>query len=532
MIPNAISDSRNRIWWFCALYLIALIPAMLLRDFTPSNELRYLSIADEALRDGRFFAFTNQGLPYADKPPLYLWWVMLCRVMAGQHCMLLLSLMTLIPACVIFLVMDRWIRPYVSADTRGVAIMMLSTCVMFIGAVMVLRMDMLMCMFIMLALRSFWLWHTDPGHNARQRWLFPLWIFLGVFTKGPLAFLIPLLGSAAYLAVQGELKRFFHYWTWSTWGILIALCAAWFGGVYVDGGSEYLDNLLFHQTVGRAVDAFHHKRPFFYFALSIWYCLAPWSLLLAVVLFKSLRKHLVKRSSLAAYMLVVALTVFVMLSCISSKVDIYILPAIPLIVCGSALLADTFRHDRLARWMVGIIAIIFILALPGFIAVACIGALPFHASPFFYVAAAIMTAGGIVAMTGMFAKRYRHDLFKGIRAITYSLLLGVFVGAWGLPAANPVIGYGAMCRRVAELEAQHPDAEVVAWQIKRAENMDAYLGHDFTIVDKGEPFYPNPDRSYIIMTTPRGAETLDATSKWAEGSKVVVYIEGSGVKAR
>ena len=31
--------------------LLALLPVMLLRDFTPSNELRYLSIADEALRE-------------------------------------------------------------------------------------------------------------------------------------------------------------------------------------------------------------------------------------------------------------------------------------------------------------------------------------------------------------------------------------------------------------------------------------------------------------------------------------------------
>lgn len=526
MILNIRHDSKYRIWFFCALYFIALVPAMLLRDFTPSNELRYLSIADEALRNGTFFAFTNQGIPYADKPPLYLWWVMLCRVIAGRHCMMLLSLMTLIPSCVIFLAMDRWIKPYLSTATRGIAIMMLGTCVMFIGAVMVLRMDMLMCMFIMLALRSFWLWHTDPQRHSGQRWLFPIWIFLGVFTKGPLAFLFPLAGTAVYLATQKQIKRFFHYWTWSTWGILVALCAVWFGAVYADGGYEYLDNLLFHQTVGRAVDAFHHKRPFFYYGLSIWYCLAPWSLLLAVVLVKGLRRSLVKRDSLATYMLVVALTIFVMLSCISSKVDIYILPAIPLIVCGSAFLIDTYRRDALARCMVGIIASVFILALPAFTIAAAIGKLPFNASPFFYAAAAIMTLGGIVAMSGMFAKRLGHDLFKGIRAITYALLLGVFVGAWGLPAANPVIGYGAMCERVAELEDRYPEAEIVAWQIKRAENMDAYLGHDFTIVEKGEPFYPHPSRSYIIMTTPKAVQDLPApTAAYPVGSKVVAYID-------
>ena len=39
-----------------AVYLIvlaALLPVLLLRDYTPSNELRYLSIVDEALRERR-----------------------------------------------------------------------------------------------------------------------------------------------------------------------------------------------------------------------------------------------------------------------------------------------------------------------------------------------------------------------------------------------------------------------------------------------------------------------------------------------
>lgn len=50
------------------LVLLAFVPLMLLRDVTPNNELRYLSIADEAIRNGMLFAFTNHGVPYADNP--------------------------------------------------------------------------------------------------------------------------------------------------------------------------------------------------------------------------------------------------------------------------------------------------------------------------------------------------------------------------------------------------------------------------------------------------------------------------------
>ena len=59
------------LFWF-----IALLPIIILRDFTPTNELRYLSIVDEALLNGDIFTFTNQGEIYADKPPLHFWFMM------------------------------------------------------------------------------------------------------------------------------------------------------------------------------------------------------------------------------------------------------------------------------------------------------------------------------------------------------------------------------------------------------------------------------------------------------------------------
>ena len=44
------------------LLLLAVLPVLIFRDYTPSNELRYLSIVDEALRNGDIFTFTNHGI--------------------------------------------------------------------------------------------------------------------------------------------------------------------------------------------------------------------------------------------------------------------------------------------------------------------------------------------------------------------------------------------------------------------------------------------------------------------------------------
>ncbi|MBR5055673.1 MAG: hypothetical protein IKX03_00600, partial [Bacteroidales bacterium] len=62
-----------------ALIFVLLLPVLLRRDLTPTNEMKYLEIADEALRDGHFWCLFHNGEMYADKPPLYIWIVMLFR---------------------------------------------------------------------------------------------------------------------------------------------------------------------------------------------------------------------------------------------------------------------------------------------------------------------------------------------------------------------------------------------------------------------------------------------------------------------
>ncbi|MEG0455696.1 MAG: glycosyltransferase family 39 protein, partial [Bacteroides sp.] len=175
--------------------LLALLPVLIFRDYTPSNELRYLSIVDEALRSGHFLTFTNQGLPYADKPPLYFWLLIFSRWLLGGHYMWFLGLFSLVPALVVMGVMDRWVRGEVSADNRFTGRLMLMTCGLFLGLAIILRMDMLMCMFIVLSLYTFYRMQRGEGNHRRNAILFPVYVFLAVFSKGPVGILVPLLVS-------------------------------------------------------------------------------------------------------------------------------------------------------------------------------------------------------------------------------------------------------------------------------------------------------------------------------------------------
>ena len=56
ILRQMIKLKNNNLYYFL-IVLVALLPVMIFRDFTPSNELRYLSIADEAIRNITFFTF-------------------------------------------------------------------------------------------------------------------------------------------------------------------------------------------------------------------------------------------------------------------------------------------------------------------------------------------------------------------------------------------------------------------------------------------------------------------------------------------
>ena len=94
---------------------------------------------------------------------------------------------------------------------------------------------------------------TMPDACKGEAWLFPVYVFLAVFSKGPVGLLVPLCSTFAFLLWKRRIRQFLQYWGWRTWGVLAAGCLIWFCAVYAEGGKDYLDNLLFHQTIDRAV---------------------------------------------------------------------------------------------------------------------------------------------------------------------------------------------------------------------------------------------------------------------------------------
>lgn len=503
-------------------FCLSLLPIMLWRDFTPMNELRYLSIADEALRNHTLFSFTNHGEPYADKPPLYFWFVMLGKWLFGTHQMWFLSLASLVPTVITVRTMDKWSASVMDGETALTARMVLLTCGLFAGLAVILRMDMLMCMFIVLALRAFYKMATMPDACKGEAWLFPVYVFLAVFSKGPVGLLVPLCSTFAFMLWKRRIRQFLQYWGWRIWGVLAAGCLIWFCAVYAEGGKDYLDNLLFHQTIDRAVNSFHHKEPFYYYAVSVWYSIAPWSLLVLGLLVAAFCKKLISTDLQRFYCTVIAVT-FIMLSCISSKIEVYLLPAFPFMVYLAMSLLPRFRGEVWLNVLFAVTSALFAAALPVVLLVSLHDGTAYLRNALVYVAAAVLSLGGLLSLWRCF--RAQKGLAAGLRVLAASLTFAIFVGGCALPSINPWIGYAPLCRKALEVASEKRAEGIATWNLSRAENMDVYLGRQVEVVRKEDMEKVHSRHRLVLMMRKRDLWKFKGTEACVVGPYAVVFLE-------
>lgn len=457
------------------LIFLCFLPLLLFRDFTPNNELKYLSIADESIRNGHIFTFWNHGEIYADKPPFYFWLIMLGKVLLGNHYMLFLGLFSLLPALAITGIMDRWSKKEMPAEGRTSSCLALISSGLFTGAAIVLRMDMLMCLFIVLALYTFYKLYLGKGRKY-DCYLLPVYIFLALFTKGPVGLLVPLLSITVFLFIQQKIKTFGRYLGWKQWIILSVACFCWFGAIYLEGGKTYLNNLLFHQTIDRAVNSFHHKAPFWYYFKTIWYSLAPWTLFYFVQIVRGIINHRID-SDLKKLFLTVILSTFIALSISSGKLDIYLLPIFPFIASLSFLLTGK-TQQRPALIAIGVPATVLLFSFP--VLVIADSYLTILSNSWIYIAALCLTLFAAACLYLLF----RKQLYRATNTLAMGLLFTILIGGISISEFNAYIGFKEVSQKAQTIALKEGIENFYFYKLRSGKNIDVYLKQEIYELDR------------------------------------------------
>ena len=464
------------------LVLLCMAPVLVFRDFSPANELRYLSIADEALSNGHWFAFSCQGEPYSDKPPLYLWIVMLCRLLFGRHIMPVLGLFSLLPAFGITAVMDRWAFRDEPPLTRAAAAMMLLVTALFLAMSVFVRMDMLMCLWIVLALYAYW--------EEKSGW-FAAATFLALFTKGPVGLLVPPLTVVVYLFATGHWRSLGKTFNGRFFATLVPLVLIWLGMVYFEGGAEYLWDLTIGQTTGRAFRATEHRQPVWFYLLTIWGVAAPWCTLTIPSLVASFREksgsrshrsrtHRTHRERLFAWAVIVTFTI---LTLSGSKLALYLLPLLPFLVAVFVLVEKRLGWRPWMRTGLRVAAVLVgaagVAAVAGFFV---FDSLPVPAEYGFVRTPLLFPAGALLAAAGVYAFLAAKDGWQlPVLALGASLLLCVLTATPLLPRINDISGYRHLSDDIRSVAG--PVGEVYTLGLYRSEGMDVYLHRDIRVLD-------------------------------------------------
>lgn len=461
-------NTTNNIFRYL-LYILVVLPILMFRDFTLDNELQYLSIADEALSNGSIFAFTNQSIPYMDKPPLYFWIVMLGKLIFGNHNMLFLGLFSFIPALVIMFIMDKWVKNFLSTNERLLGQLMLITSGYFIGVALVIQMDMLMCMFIVLSLYTFFRMYSGPA-KQRDTILFPFFVFMALFTSGPIGLIVPLISITVFLFINSKIKTIGRYWGLKTLLILLALCSTWFAGVYAEGGDQYLNDLIINQSENQTLNSFLNKGSIYYYLKTIFYSLAPWSLFYAGMLVMGLKKKLAT-TDLERFFLVVVLSTFITLSLISAKLEIYLLPAFPFISYLTVLWLAKFKSQRWMRPLIGIPASIFCLALPAvIIAQILTGSIDLLTVMIIFLAALILSLSGIFAIKNLI----NSNITRAIKTMCVGLLLSIFTLSLTISPKTVFIGTEGFYRQAKPIATNGRIESYNTFTTGKSENRGVY----------------------------------------------------------
>lgn len=463
------------------------------RDLTPDNEIKYISIIEEAFRNEKFMTFYNHGVIYADKPPLYFWLLMSVKAITGSYNKILNGLLSIIPAIIVCLSMIRITKEELSEDEGFLGLGMLMTTAIFMGSSLVFRMDMLMLMFIVLALECFYRIYINKKKKYDPYMMY-LYIFLALFTKGPIGILFPLITIVLFLVREKQFGRWRELKPFIGLGILLLLCIFWFTGVYLEGGMEYLYDLTVKQTAGRAYKSFRHVRPFYYYLKGMWTTFLPWSFLYIFNFALSFIKK-IEKTSLERFLSSAIIGNFIFLSIISSKLEIYLLPIYPFVTFYTLIILKKIKGDKFWKLTLVPSVLLTVLILPEvFIASKFIN-IPINISLGIYAGLTIVSCFGVISMINLKKGNFNRTSWN----IVLGFMILIFTASFKLPELNKELGLKVLAIHGIGVSKEMNSENYMSFNFKKAENMDIYLKKEVPDIKDIKKLQEAFDRNIVIL---------------------------------
>jgi 4-amino-4-deoxy-L-arabinose transferase-like glycosyltransferase len=344
-----------------------------------SDEVRYANVFEHVVNAGKWIVLHLNGVPYPDKPPVYFWLLeglrqaMQAAGIAGDAPQGIGPRLFFSGAAVsaLFYIWATYAlaRRVAAADKRtalGAGLVLLSV-FYFIGVSHYSRMDLLFAALITLShICLFTGWKKEKS----TFWIVCGFAFaaLATLTKGPLGLAFPLVTSVLFLLWRGKPRRLAGADVAAGAGVMLFILLAWVMGAYLTEQPDFLYNIFHDQIYRRATHTWHHSQPWWHYMATLPAAWMPWTLLLPVLPFGFLLSKKGARAVAAsrtpekegmAYLWIAFLSGFAILSAVSIKIIIYLLPLFaPLAVLTAGGILSLSRAR--AKWLMRLMALLLL----------------------------------------------------------------------------------------------------------------------------------------------------------------------------
>ena len=263
---------------FTALILLLLssIIAIYFRPLMIIDETRYISVAWEMYNSGNYLVPHLNGQPYDHKPPLLFWIIVAIWKIFGVN-ELIVRFIPYIFASSLVIIGVKIYQLLFKDDKDGLEIFpyVMVGMVVFVFYSTLLMFDVMLSFFVALAIYGGLKALLDDKLSSYLILTFA--IGFGILAKSPviLAHLLPLyLFASFYSPKKVKIGFYIKGFLAVVGGILIALI--WAIPAANIGGEEFAYGIFWGQYAGRAVNAFAHKRAFWWYLPWIPVILIPW----------------------------------------------------------------------------------------------------------------------------------------------------------------------------------------------------------------------------------------------------------------
>ncbi len=452
----------------------------LTRDLFVGDETKYGQIIREMRESGALLVPSLEGRPYTHKPPLHFWLIWALTFIFGTTSIWPFALPSLIGYGVLIWLTGRLARRLLGSDP-WLARFVLASFWMVWGLAQTARMDIEYTAAIAAAALFLWRWlEEDRGALLVAAGALT---GLAILIKGPMAVVMMLI-----LAVAESIRWRKGWRIEMLWAFLLAavIPLAWVIPAALAGGEEYSRELLVEQNVGRAVNAWTHAAPPWFYLAHFPVTFLPWGLIAIAAIVAIWKRPGEERAT--RFLFDWFLAVLVPFSLLSSKLDVYMVPAMVPLALLTARLVGSDRDDAPARWgiwlsraTVALLGLIFLLAItigPRFIETDADRALveiPLVRTLFWATAA--------MAAMGLWVQRSARALLpNAVLAGLVALFPLVFAGALLMPVANQAVSSGPLVRELARQTVRGEEIGLYGtphlWARELPGTMDAprYLG--------------------------------------------------------